>query len=132
MNEKTEFAERLRSAMLAAGYPDRPAVLEREFNSRFWGRSVTFQAASRWLRGQSSPAQDKLQVLADWLKVEPQALRFGAQAVNSVREERARWQDASHYHERDAIEAYLALPAQQRKVIREVIMAFAKAQQPAE
>ena len=85
MTEKTEFAQRLRDAMLAAGYPDRPAVLEREFNSRYWGRSVTFQAVSRWLRGEAIPSQDKLQVLADWLRVEPQALRFGERAAMAVR-----------------------------------------------
>ena len=94
MNEKMEFAERLRTAMLAAGYPDRPAVLEREFNSRYWGRSVTFQAVSRWLGGKSIPSQDKLQVIAQWLKVEPQALRFGERAVipamNRIRG-KARW-----------------------------------------
>ncbi|UQY34174.1 transcriptional regulator [Pseudomonas fulva] len=131
MTEKTEFAQRLRDAMLAAGYPDRPAVLEREFNSRYWGRSVTFQAVSRWLRGQAIPSQDKLQVLADWLRVEPQALRFGERAAMAVREQRGRWEDPAFYPEREAIEAFLALPAAQRKVVRDVIMTFAQtAKQP--
>ena len=126
MTEKTEFAQRLRDAMLAAGYPDRPAVLEREFNSRYWGRSVTFQAVSRWLRGEAIPSQDKLQVLADWLRVEPQALRFGERAAMAVREQRGRWEDPQFYPEREAIEAFLALPAAQRKVVRDVIMTFAQ------
>lgn len=126
MTEKTEFAQRLRDAMLAAGYPDRPAVLEREFNSRYWGRSVTFQAVSRWLRGEAIPSQDKLQVLADWLRVEPQALRFGERAAMAVREQRGRWEDPEFYPEREAIEAFLALPAAQRKVVRDVIMTFAQ------
>ncbi|MDQ7985212.1 transcriptional regulator [Pseudomonas sp. G34] len=126
MTEKTEFAQRLRDAMLAAGYPDRPAVLEREFNSRYWGRSVTFQAVSRWLRGEAIPSQDKLQVLADWLRVEPQALRFGERAAMAVREQRGRWEDPQFYPEREAIEAFLALPAGQRKVVRDVIMTFAQ------
>lgn len=127
MNEKMEFAERLRSAMLAAGYPDRPAVLEREFNSRYWGRSVTFQAVSRWLGGKSIPSQDKLQVIAQWLKVEPQALRFGDRAVSAIREQRAQWEDPRFYREREAIDAFLALPAEQRKVVRDVIKAFTRA-----
>lgn len=79
--------------MIAAGYPDRPAVLEREFNSRYWGRSVTFQAVPRWLRGEAIPSQDKLQVLAEWLRIEPQVLRFSAQAGAAVREQRGRWED---------------------------------------
>ena len=129
MTEKTKFAQRLRDAMLAAGYPDRPAVLEREFNSRYWGRSVTFQAVSRWLRGEAIPSQDKLQVLADWLRVEPQALRFGERAAMAVREQRGRWEDPEFYPEREAIEAFLALPAGQRKVVRDVIMTFAQTAQ---
>ena len=47
MNEKIEFGQRLRVAMAQAGYPLRPVVLEREFNTRYWGRSVTLQAARR-------------------------------------------------------------------------------------
>lgn len=127
MTEKIEFSQRLRNAMLAAGYPDRPAVLEREFNSRYWGRSVTFQAVSRWLRGEAIPSQDKLQVLAAWLRVEPQALRFGERAALAAREQRGRWEDPKFYPEREAIEAFLVLPPQQRKVVRDVIMAFALA-----
>lgn len=127
MNEKAEFAKRLSAAMLAAGYPDRPAILEREFNSRYWGRSVTFQAVSRWLRGQSIPAQDKLQVLAEWLGVEPQELRFGEPAARQIREHRGLWEDSKHYQERATFEAYLSLPLPQRKIVREVIMTFAKA-----
>lgn len=127
MTEKTEFAQRLRSAMIAAGYPDRPAVLEREFNSRYWGRSVTFQAVSRWLRGEAIPAQDKLQVLAEWLRIEPQVLRFGERAAAAVREQRGRWEDPKFYQEREVIEAFLGLPPAQRKVAREVVMALAVA-----
>ena len=59
MDEKAEFAQRLRAAMQFAGYEARPAVLEKQFNTRYWGRSVTFQAVSRWLRGEAMPAQDK-------------------------------------------------------------------------
>lgn len=126
MNEKLEFAERLRDAMLAAGYEARPTVLEKGFNSRYWGRSVTVQAVSRWLRGEAIPSQEKLQVLAEWLKVEPHALRFGEQAAESIRAKRRQWDEALDYRERETIEAYLSLPLPQRKVVREVIQAFAK------
>ena len=86
MDEKTEFSQRLRKAIEDAGYPVRPTVLEREFNTRYWGRSdVTVQAVRRWLRGEAIPSQEKLQVLAEWLKIEPHALRFGKQPTKSVR-----------------------------------------------
>jgi len=126
MSEKTEFAQRLRDAMTQAGYAARPSVLEREFNTRYWGKPVTLQAVSRWLNGQALPAQDKLQTLAEWLKVEPQVLRFGAQVALSVQAYRQRWEEKLTYQERETVDAYLQLPAPQRKVVREVILTFAK------
>ena len=49
MDNKLEFARRLRDAMEAAGLEPRPGVLLTLFNTHYWGRSVTFQAVSRWL-----------------------------------------------------------------------------------
>lgn len=126
MNEKVEFSERLRDAMTRAGYQLRPVVLEREFNTRYWGRSVTLQAVRRWLRGEAIPSQDKLQVLADWLKIEPEVLRFGEAVRQSVQQHRQRWGEGVGYIERETLDAFLQLPAAQRKVIREVILTFAR------
>ena len=127
MNAKNAFAERLQAAMLAAGYEQRPSVLEREFNLRYWGRPITFQAASSWLTGKSVPAQEKLEVLAEWLRIEPQALRFGEAAVTRIRTKRDQWELALKGEEREVLQAYLDLPVAQRKIIREVILAFAQA-----
>ena len=121
-----EFAERLQAAMRAAGLEPRPAALLNLFNANYWGRSVTFQAVSRWLRGESIPAQDKLIVLAQVLKVEPEVLRFGETVRKSVQEQRRRWEEGVGYLERETFDAFLKLPAPQRKVIREVILTFAK------
>lgn len=126
MDEKTEFSQRLRKAIEDAGYSLRPTILEREFNTRYWGRSVTVQAVRRWLRGEAIPSQDKLQVLAEWLKIEPHALRFGEEAALSIRTKRKQWDEALDYRERETIEAYLSLPSPQRKIVREVIQAFSK------
>ncbi len=127
MDEKTEFSQRLRKAIEDAGYQVRPTVLEREFNTRYWGRSVTVQAVRRWLRGEAIPSQEKLQVLAEWLKIEPHALRFGEQAAESIRAKRRQWEESLDFQERETIEHYLSLPAPQRKIVREVIDAFVKA-----
>lgn len=127
MDNKLEFAQRLRDAMAAAGLEPRPAVLLNVFNTHYWGRSVTFQAVSRWLRGEAIPAQDKLVVLAGLLKVEPEVLRFGASVRHAVQEHRQRWDQGVGYLERETFDAFLQLPAPQRKVVREVILAFAKA-----
>ena len=73
MNEKMEFSQRLRDAMVRMGYAVSPSVLEHEFNLRWPGRSISNQAAWGWLNSRSIPTQDKLQVLAEWLKVEPES-----------------------------------------------------------
>lgn len=126
-NEKEAFAERLREAMIAAGHEPRPVVLERLFNTHYWGRSVTFQAASRWLNGRSIPTQEKLQVLADLLAVEPQVLRYGEEAIRGVKEKRARWDAGLAPEDREIIGALLSLPVEQKKIVRQVIQAFSDA-----
>ena len=126
MNEKLEFSQRLQAAMVAAGLEPRPGVLLNQFNANYWGRSVTFQAVSRWLRGESIPAQDKLLVIAGFLNIEPEVLRFGEAVRNSVQQHRQRWDEGVGYLERETFDAFLKLPAPQRKLIREVILTFAK------
>lgn len=126
MDQKLEFAERLQQAMVAAGLEPRPGVLLSLFNSHYWGRSVTFQAVSRWMRGQSIPEQDKLLVLAEVLKVEPEVLRFGEGIRQSLKERKQRWDEGVGYLERETFDTFLKLPAPQRKLIREVILTFAK------
>ena len=97
MDQKLEFAARLRAAMLAAGLEARPGVLLNLFNAHYWGRSVSFQAVSRWLRGESIPEQDKLIILAEVLKIEPEVLRFGEGVRQSVQEHRQRWDEGVGY-----------------------------------
>jgi transcriptional regulator with XRE-family HTH domain len=126
-NAKTQFADRLREAMTAAGYDPKPAVLEREFNTRYWGRGMTLHGVRRWLRGETLPSQEKLLVLAEWLGVPPQQLRFGSEVALRVQQRRARWDSGIGYQDRDIFEAFLKLPVPQRKVVREVILTFAKA-----
>lgn len=127
MNEKIEFTERLRAAMLEAGYVVSPSVLEHEFNLRWPGKSISNQAAWGWLNNRSIPMQDKMKVLAEWLKVEPDVLRFGDAVRLSVQQHKKRWDEGVGYVERETFDAFLQLPAAQRKIIREVILTFAKA-----
>lgn len=118
--------------MVAAGYEPRPVVLEREFNTRYWGRSVTFQAVRRWLKGEAIPSQEKLQVLAEWLKLEPHVLRFGDRVSTTVRASKKRWDEGIGHLERETFDAFLALPTSQRKAIREIILALASSVHPSE
>lgn len=112
--------------MVAAGLEPRPGVLLNQFNANYWGRSVSFQAVSRWLRGEAIPEQDKLLVLAGILKIEPEVLRFGEAVRQSVQQHRKRWEEGIGYLERETFDSFLKLPAPQRKLIREVILTFAK------
>jgi transcriptional regulator with XRE-family HTH domain len=129
MNEKNEkFAKRLTSALMEAGYKAEAAVLEREFNQRYFGKGVTLHGVNKWLKGQSIPRLDKIETLAKWLNVPLDELTFGLEIKQQIQEKQARWTDGIGYQEREIIEAFLALPAPQRKVVREVIEAFTQAQ----
>jgi transcriptional regulator with XRE-family HTH domain len=125
MDNKLEFAQRLKDGMVVAGLEPRPGVLLTLFNTRYWGRSVSFQAVSRWLKGEAIPEQDKLLVLAEILGIEPEILRFGEGIRKSLKERKQRWEDGAGYLERETFDTFLKLPAQQRKIVREVILAFA-------
>jgi hypothetical protein len=126
-NSNNKFAQRLRAAMIAAGYEAKPAVLEREFNLRYWGKPMTLHGVRRWLLGESLPKQEKVLVLAEWLQILPQELRYGVEVEKRIQQKRARWDEGIGYQEREVFEAYLNLPIAQRKVVREVIQTFAKA-----
>lgn len=110
--------------MQTSGYEPRPSVLEKEFNTRYWGRPITYQAVTRWLKGEAVPRQDKLQVLAEWLGVEPQYLRFGETVVRQVRERKARREEGFSAEERQLLDAYLQLPMDKRKLLCEVMQTF--------
>lgn len=120
------FAQRLRAAMERAGYPPRPSVLEREFNTRYWGKPMTLHGVRRWLRGETMPSNDKIKVLAEWLGEAPQDLGFGEVDMKSVKVREDRWGSSYGYQERELVEALLSLPVSQRRLVREVILTFAR------
>lgn len=126
-NAKQQFAARLKKAMETAGYEAKPAVLEREFNQRYMGSPLTLHGVRKWLLGESLPSEDKIHVLASWLNVDADELRTGQVGRGAISEPRKAWNAQVPPHERDTFEAFLALPTPQRKIVREVILAFAKA-----
>jgi hypothetical protein len=76
-DERREFSVRLASAMRAIGCILSATALTREFNPRADGAAVSTQAARKWLRGEAIPTQERVHVLARWLRVSPEWLRFG-------------------------------------------------------
>lgn len=123
---KQKFADQLREAMLAAGYEAKPAVLEREFNTRHWGKPMSLHGVRLWLLGETMPDFKKLETLSKWLGVPVQQLGYGEAVLDRVQQRRARWDSGIGYEDRDVFEAYLKLPVPQRKLIRETILTFAK------
>lgn len=123
VTKKLEFAQRLKDALVAKGYPPKAAVLEREFNLRCFGKPITLHAAGKWLRGESIPRNDKMLVLAKWLEVQPDDLVYGLEIKEEIHKKKMRWDNVG-YQERELFEMFLDLPAPQRKVVRDVIVAF--------
>jgi hypothetical protein len=78
IKERDAFSRRLKEALKQAGDDgSSPTRLAREFNRRYPGEPVTLHAARKWLNGDALPAQDKVRVLARWLGVGVDWLRFG-------------------------------------------------------
>ncbi|MBN8261286.1 MAG: hypothetical protein J0L59_03065 [Xanthomonadales bacterium] len=121
-DERQEFSKRLAGALQKAGYEPRPGVLHKLFNSRYRGVSVTFQSVSRWLGGKSIPEPDKLRVLAALVGMEPHELQFGGKP--RVGEAVPAWESLSA-PDRATMDAYLGLPAPQRKLVRELVAMLA-------
>lgn len=75
--EQARFSQRLKMALQAAQYSDSsPTQLAREFNLRFPGQPISLHAARKWLRGEAIPTQEKLRILARWLGVTAEWLRY--------------------------------------------------------
>jgi hypothetical protein len=123
---KKQFANQLREAMAAAGYDPKPAVLEREFNTRHWGKPMSLHGVRLWLLGETMPDFRKMETLSKWLGVSVQQLSYGVPLGRAAEQRRARWDSGIGYEDRDLFEAFLKLPVPQRKLIREVILTFAK------
>lgn len=117
-SEQAAFGERLRAALKQAGASESPAELVKLL-ARFGGTPVSPQAVSGWLNGKSLPRQRNLRALAKMLRVDPVALQYGEESGRKVREKAQAWRIGAP--DQLAIDTFLALPASQRKLVRELI-----------
>lgn len=122
---KVLFADRLRRAMIDAGLKPKAVLLERGFNQHFYGPPMSEHGVARWLRGETVPPYAKVVALAKWLKVPVESL-YGAGGRHTVEEPRPRFGPEIGYQERELFDAFLKLPAPQRRIVREIILAFTK------
>jgi len=77
--------------------------------------------------GKVMPTQDKLRVLAEWLQVSPDELRFGRAPGKSFVFELNSGPIDVNLADRELIERYLSLSQAERKTIRDVVSAFVMA-----
>jgi len=76
-SKRLEFSSRLTMALARVGIDASPSVVARRFNARAGEESITRYGARKWLFGEALPSQARLEILAQWLCVTPQWLRFG-------------------------------------------------------
>ncbi len=124
VSESQQFADRLRSALESAGVRASPTLVANAFNLRYHGRSITPHTARNWLLGKVMPTQDKLRVLAEWLQVSPDELRFGRAPGKTYVYEMNAGPIEMALADREMIDRYLSLPQAERKTIRDVVTAF--------
>ena len=133
MNEREQFAQNLKRILVEKGISPEASVLEREFNLHHYGKPIGLHAVARWLRGEALPSLARLRTLADWLEVELTELVSAETAykINKVEKQKEPskhiWQTAASYQDQMLFETFLNLPQEQRKVVREVIVAMHKA-----
>ena len=125
-DQKTLFAKRLSIAMQAKGYQPKAAVLEKAFNLNYSGKPMSLHGVRKWLIGEAIPSGDKLLALAKWLDVPPEELAFDKDIKKAIEQREARWKEEIGYKDKDVVEAYLALPTAQKRIIRETIIEFSK------
>jgi len=125
--ENEGFAERLRLALKGAGVRPSPTLLANEFNLPYWGKSITSHTARNWLLGKPIPMQDKLRVLADWLHVSADELRFGTLAPAPKTLDLAADLSALTMQDRDMLAKYSRLSVADRKTVCDVVVALALA-----
>ena len=125
--ETQAFAERLRLALKGMGMRPSPSLVANEFNLRYWGKSITANTARNWLLGKSIPTQDKLRVLADWLHVNPDELRYGTLTSAFKVQDSASDMAVLTMQDRDMLARYITLPREDRKTVCDVVAALAVA-----
>jgi transcriptional regulator with XRE-family HTH domain len=126
-SETEAFATRLKQALECVGVRISPTVVANEFNLRHWGRSITPHTARNWLLGKAIPTQDKLRVLADWLQVSPDELRFGRSGGAVMAAEASTDPASLSMADREMLSRYLGLDVNDRKTVREVVTALSLA-----
>lgn len=130
-DERVNFSDRLKSALLASGLPIQPGPFVRAFNLRADGSAVTPHAGRKWLVGESIPTHEKILILANWLGVHAAWLRYGDAEnadlpLSTIPEALLSTADLA------LIKDIVSLPAPTQRLVREIVDAFLRDQRGAE
>lgn len=122
ISERDAFSQRLAKALKDAKVDvGSPTVFAREFNRRYTGKPISIHAARKWLMGESIPMQDKLRLLAAWLGVSAEWLRFGeggSAGKQAAQSERALYNSPDI----ELISNINLLNTEHKQVVREVVL----------
>ncbi|MGR3807319.1 hypothetical protein [Pasteurella testudinis] len=133
MNEAMKFAENLKRIVTAKGYKPTAAVIERELNLRYYGKPIGQAAVAKWLRGDGLPTLERLKTLIEWLEIDATELVSNeiAYKINKPNLKptitKQLWELAESYDDEWIVKTFLNLPQEQKKTVREVIVAMHKA-----
>ena len=83
--------------------------------------------ARTWFICKPFPTQDKLRVLADWLHVSPDELRYGTLAPTFKAQDAGTDMSVLTMQDRDMLARYMTLSLQERKTVCDVVVALAVA-----
>ena len=123
-SEKRAFSARFKQQLALYNCPiNSPTWLAREFNMRYQGQSVSVQTASNWLSGDAIPSQEKLRVLAVWLKISAEWLRFGEGELETQQRE----YQGVRYNLQDLPEKFSQLSPRQKQAVYDVVDAMLEA-----
>lgn len=117
-SDQAQFGECLREALRYAGVGEGGKELA-DLVVAHGGEAVSSQAAHDWIHGKKFPKPRNIKALAVALKVSTDQL-FGLHApVLRIGESRGSW--GNNVHDQHAVEAFLALPSERRRLVRELI-----------
>lgn len=77
LEEKKQFASRLKLAIDAKGFRNSPTEIANLFNAIYQGNPVTPHTTRNWLLGSSLPTHEKMVCLGNLLGTSPEQLRYG-------------------------------------------------------
>ncbi len=83
-SEPQAFAQCRNAALVAADVAVSPTTVQRKFNAVSGDAPVSVHAVRKWIMGESIPTQRRIQVLATWLAVSPNWLRFGERTAKDT------------------------------------------------